>query len=95
MQGIKGSTAASVGSAASAATSGETAAGVASGNTAACTTTPGGSAASAATSGDILVAAAVSRISVVVYAAQIHHKAIPIVGSTTGRGISSGTGGLK
>ncbi len=55
----------------------------------------GGSAASAATSGDISVATTVSRVSVVVYAAQIHHKAIPIVGSTTDRGISSGTGGLK
>ncbi len=85
VKGIKESTAASGVSAASATTAVETAAGVASGSTAVFATTPGGSVTSAATSG----------VSVVVYAAQIHHKAIPIVGSAKDRGISSGTGGLK
>ncbi len=65
---------------------------IASGNTAASATTSGGSAVSAATSGDIIAGATVSRVSVVVYEAQIHHKAIPNVGSVTDRGISSGTG---
>ncbi len=92
IQGVEASAAASGGSAACAATSGETAAGaIASENTAACATTSGGSAASAATSGDITLDATVSKGSVVVYAAQIHYKAIPIVESATDRGISSGT----
>ncbi len=57
-------------------------------------TTSGFSAMSAATSGDIIVGAACLVYgvwSVVVYAAQIHYKVIPIVGSTTDRGISWGT----
>ncbi len=62
--------------------------------TAASVTTPWGSAASAATSGDITVDVATSGSSVVVYAAQMQHKAIPIMGSASDRGISSGTGGL-
>ncbi len=50
---------------------------------------------SAATSGDIIVDAAALGGSVVVYAAKTLHKAIPIMGTATDRGISSGTGGLE
>ncbi len=87
------STAALGGSAACATTSGETEAGtIASRNTAASVTTSGGSAALATTSSDIMVDVGNS---VVVCAAQTHQKAIPIMGSTLDRGISSGTGGLE
>ncbi len=61
----------------------------------ASTTAWGGSAACAATSGGAAADAIPWGSSEMVYAAQTQHKAIPILGSASDRGISSGTGGHK
>ncbi len=61
----------------------------------ASTAASGGSAACAATSGEAVAGAIAWGSSEVVYAAQTQHKAIPIMGSASDRGISAGTGGLK